>query len=153
MLARYDDMFDTLATDVDRNVMNEGEKPSDFVVTTNYEKRAEARSSRYDSAKFTDTSAKFWDPIEDEDLLSGVTKPTVLGYYDTDYDGTPNYYNPSLDKVSSRATPNEPMAIGKMPKEAYGKPEFFENSFDLGIASIILVAIVILEIICLVGIF
>lgn len=153
MIPKFNDDFLSAETDLNRNVMNEGETPSNFIVSTNYEKRQAARSSKYDSVEFTGSSANFLDPIEDEDLLSGVTKPTVQGYYDTGYDGTPNFYNPSEDKVSTMATPPREQSLGKMPKEAYGKPAFFENSFDLGVASVILIAIVVLEIIGLVAIF
>ncbi|MBQ1894745.1 MAG: hypothetical protein II167_03530 [Clostridiales bacterium] len=153
MIPQYDDMFDTAATDIDRNVMNREENPVGLVVSSE-DRRAEARSSRYDSIEFTDSSAAFFEPIEDEELLAGKVKPTVTAYYDTGYDGTPNVYNPSDDKLGERVKlrNNEP-AVGKLPPEAYGKPDFFRNSFDLGIASVILIAVVILEIIGLIALF
>ncbi len=153
MIPQYDDIFDTAATDIDRNVMNQEETPAGFAMSSDGARRTRTRSSRYDSVEFTDTSADFYRPIEDEDVISGKVKPTVVGYYDTDYDGSPNIYNPSEDTfgASVRLNNSEPV-VGKLPREAYGKPEFFLNTFDLAIASVILIAVIVLEIIGLIAI-
>lgn len=151
MIPQYDDMFDTEATNIDRNVMNRGEAPAGFVVSSDDQRRAQARSSRYDSVEFTDSSANFYQPFEDQELLSGQVKPTVTGYYDTGYNGQPQVYDPSEDTFGEHVRLKNPgPSVGKIPREAYGKPGFFRNTFDLLIASMILMSVIMLEIIGLI---
>lgn len=149
----FDNSYDVDKTSLDRNVLNTRDMndKTGFVVKTDEAKRAAARSSRYESVEFTDESVDFIDPFEDEELLNGKVKPTVAGYYDTGYDGSPNVYNPSEDKMMGKGSvsfhkdqQNNPEP---MPKEAYGSPDFFKNPVDLTIASIALAIVVVLEII------
>ena len=150
----FDNSYDKEQTSLDRNVLNTRDmsESSGFVIKTDESKRAQARSSHYDSVEFTDNSVDFTEPFEDEELLNGKVKPSVAGYYNTGYDGAPNVYNPSQDKMIGRGNvsfdkaeaSNEPL-----PREAFGSPEFFKNPVDLTIANIALGIFVVLELIVL----
>ena len=153
----FDNSYDRQQTDIDRNVMNstDAAEKAGVIIVTDQNKRADARSSRYSSVEFTDDSARFYEPIEDEDLLSGNVKPTVAGYYDTGYSGVPNVYDPSTDKMTGIGVIREEnnVDIGKLPKDAYGTPEFFKDPFTLTVSILALASVVILEIIAMVAIF
>lgn len=150
----FDNSFDNEQTSLNRNVLNQKEmnEKTGFVVRTDEARRAAARSSRYDSVEFTEESVDFIEPFEDEELISGNVKPSVAGYYNTGYDGAPNVYNPSQDKMIGKGSVSfekaEPSA-DPLPREAYGSPEFFKNPVDLTIANIALGVFVILEAIIL----
>lgn len=154
----FDNMYDTAATDENRNVLNreEGRTGPDLVVSTNYENRAARRSARYDSVEFTDTSASYMEPLEDEELLSGKSEPTVVGYYDGLGDYESRVYDPMNDTyigtVPSPDKVNVP-DLGKLPKQAFGLPDFFKNPVDLFVSCILLAGIIILEIIGLIAVF
>lgn len=150
----FDNSYDIDNTSLDRNVLNTTDmnEATGFVVKTDEAKRAAARSSRYDSVEFTDRSVDFTNPFEDEELLSGRVKPTVAGYYNTGYNGMPNVYNPTEDKLTGKGV----VSLGKkekntepLPKEAYGSPAFFKNPVDLTIASVALGILVVVELIIL----
>ncbi|SEW07613.1 hypothetical protein SAMN05216413_1103 [Ruminococcaceae bacterium KH2T8] len=153
----FDNSYDRQQTDIDRKVMNKTDaaERAGVVIITDQNRRAGARSSRYGSVEFTDDSARFLEPLEDEDLISGKVKPTVAGYYDTGYSGVPNVYDPSADRTTGIGNINEPKAIdlGKLPKDAYGLPDFFKNPVDLTISIVALSALIIIEIIGLIAVF
>ncbi|MBO4637809.1 MAG: hypothetical protein J5685_11760 [Clostridiales bacterium] len=154
----FDNLYDTAATDENRNVMNreEGRTGPDLVVNSNYQNRASRRSSRYDSVEFTETSASYMDPLEDEDLLSGNTTPTVVGYYDGLEDYESRVYDPMNDMVIGRVPSPDTVKtpdLGKLPKSAFGLPDFFKNPVDLFVSCILLAGVIILEIIGLVALF
>jgi len=153
----FDNSYDRQQTDIDRKVMNKTDaaERAGVVIVTDQHRRADARSSRYGSVEFTDDSAEFYEPIEDEELLSGKVKPTIAGYYDTGYSGIPNVYDPSLDKTTGIGVIKNEVNndIGKLPKDAYGIPDFFKNPVDLIISIIALSAFIIIEIIGLIALF
>ena len=151
----FDNSYDRQQTDIDRKVMNKTDAAERAGVVIITDQRADAGSSRYGSVEFTDESAKFLEPLEDEDLISGKVKPTVAGYYDTGYSGVPNVYDPSEDKTTGIGVIREPAAVdlGKLPKDAYGLPDFFKNPVDLTISIVALSALIIIEIIGLIAVF
>ncbi len=151
----FDNSYDRQQTDINRNVLNstDAAERAGVIIVTDQNKRADARSSRYSSVEFTDESARFYEPIEDEELLSGNVKPTVAGYYDTGYSGVPNVYDPSSDKLTGIGVIKEAEAsIGKLPKEAYATPEFFKDPVTLTVAILTLASVAVLEIIALIAI-
>lgn len=150
----FDNSYDIDQTSLDRNVLNTKDmnEKTGFIVKTDEAKRAAARSSRYESVEFTERSVDFTEPFEDEELLSGRVKPTVAGYYNTGYDGSPNVYNPTHDKMTGRGNVSfakKEASSEPLPKEAYGSPEFFKNPVDLTIACVALAVFVIVELIIL----
>ncbi len=153
----FDNSYDRQQTDIDRNVLNstDAAERAGVIIVTDQNKRADARSSRYGSVEFTDDSARFYEPIEDEDLLAGNVKPTVAGYYDTGYSGVPNVYDPSCDKLTGIGVIRDDsnVDIGKLPKDAYGTPDFFKDPVTLTVSVLALASVVILEIIALIAIF
>ena len=150
----FENSYDKMSTDPDRNVLNTSQMKEEtgFVISTQDNTRYDKRSSDYGSVEFTDGSASYVEPFEDEELLSGKVKPTVAGYYDTGYDGQPNIYDPSNDSLAAQSRYIDPVKndIGKMPKEAYGMPELFKDPVSLLVGSVIAGAIIIIEIIALV---
>ncbi|MBQ4271294.1 MAG: hypothetical protein II718_05670 [Clostridiales bacterium] len=154
----FDNSYDKLSTDIDRKVLNTGpmNEKTGFVIRTEEDKRADARSGRYSSVEFTDESVSYVEPFEDEELLSGKVTPTVAGYYDTGYDGRPKVYDPSSDNLEAlslnRSRDIDPIRkdIGKIPKEAYGTPELFKDPLSLVIGCVIASLLIIVEIIALI---
>lgn len=150
----FDNSYDVDNTSLDRNVLNQRDinEQTGFVVKTDEAKRAAARSSRYESVEFTDESVDFTETFEDEELLSGRVKPTVAGYYNTGYNGVPNVYNPTEDKMTGKGQVSfdkKEASSEPLPKEAYGSPAFFKNPVDLTIASIALGIFIVVEAIIL----
>ena len=151
----FDNSYDVDNTSLDRNVLNTKDMREDtgFIVKTDEAKRAAARSSRYDSVEFTNGSVDFTEPFEDEELLSGRVKPTVAGYYNTGYNGSPNVYNPTEDKLTGKGVVSlnakKETNAEPLPKEAFGSPAFFKNPIDLTIASVALGILVVVELIIL----
>ena len=152
----FDNSYDRQQTDIDRNVLNstDAAEKAGVIIVTDQNKRADARSSRYSSVEFTDDSARFYEPIEDEDLLAGNVKPTVAGYYDTGYSGVPNVYDPSSDKLTGVGVIRDTFGadIGKLPKDAYGTPDFFKDPVTLTVSIMALASVIVLEIIALIAI-
>ena len=154
----FDNLYDSAATDENRNVMNRDDRRPgpDLIVSPNYENRAERRSSRYDSVEFTDTSASYMEPLEDEELLAGKSTPTVVGYYDGLGDYESRVYDPMNDTVIGKVPSPDTIRrvdVGKLPKTAFGLPEFFKNPVDLFVSCVLLIGIIILEIIGLIALF
>ncbi len=153
----FDNSYDRQQTDIDRNVLNstDAAEKAGVIIVTDQSKRADARSSRYSSVEFTDDSARFYEPIEDEDLIAGNVKPTVAGYYDTGYSGEPNVYDPSCDKLTGVGVIKDQSdnSIGKLPKDAYGTPDFFKDPITLTLSIMALASVAVLEIIALIAIF
>ncbi len=154
----FDRLYDSASTDQDRNVMNQGEMPDDtgFVMSMGNGPKTKQRIGRYDRVEFTDGSADYMTPLEDEDLLSGRVTPSVAGYYDTASEYDPKVYDPMNDTVIGEFTDPSvltPGDIGKIPKDAFGHPDFFKDPVTLTIASAVLAAVIVLEIIVLFALF
>ncbi|MCR5592936.1 MAG: hypothetical protein K6F79_04210 [Saccharofermentans sp.] len=149
MVARQYDM------DPDRNVLNtrEPDDKNGFIIKTDENKRKLMRSSRYESVEFTDTSLDYAGTFEDEALISGQVRPEVTAHYNTGYDGKPNVYDPSRDSVIPMVSSDSfdrTSTMGALTKESFSLPRFFTNPVDLIIGSVILTALIVLEIIGLI---
>ena len=155
----FDNSYDRQQTDIDRNVLNstDAAEKACVIIVTDQSKRADARSSRYSSVEFTDDSARFYEPIEDEDLIAGNVKPTVAGYYDTGYSGEPNVYDPSKDHTGDVKPATDSFdrtsQMGVLTKDSFATPEFFRNPVDLAIGCVVFGLVIILEIIGLIIVF
>ena len=159
----FDNSFDNSTIDPDRNVLNtkDVDDKVGLVIKTDKTARDEARSSHYDSVEFTDSSLNFNETFEDEDLISGKVKPTVVAHYENGCDGNSNIYDPFDDKLLGKGRVDiyddtqggtQKMYGGEpdIPKEAYGTSDFMKSKTDLLIASIALGTVVVLEIIILI---
>jgi hypothetical protein len=71
------------------------------------------------------------------------------------YSGVPNVYDPSCDKLTGIGgiRDDSNVDIGKLPKDAYGTPDFFKDPVTLTVSVLALASVVILEIIALIAIF
>ena len=152
MAARSYDM------DPERNVLNtkDPDDKTGFVIKTDEEKRKIMRSGRYESVEFTETSLAYGDPFEDEALISGQVKPSVTAVYDTGYDGKPNVYDPSKDRVkevNNTDSFDRTEQMGILSKESFATPHFFSNPVDLTIGCVIFGLVIVLEIIGLIIVF
>lgn len=141
--------------DPDRKVLNTSDlsEKEDFVIKTDEQKRKLARSSRYESVEFTDESIDFSQPFEDEDLISGLVRPTVSAVYDTGYDGKPNVYDPSKDEVkhmNHSDSFDKTSQMGPLTGASFSTPNFFKSKTDMIIGCVLALLIIILEVIALV---
>lgn len=159
----FDNSNDSEQLNPDRNVLNsrEPDEHIGLVVKADKSPDFDPRSSHYDSVVFSENSLNFSEAFEDEDLIRGNTKPTVVGYCESGHDGKANIYDPFEDKLlgcgrvdienpdDSVKRKGERLYGGEpdIPKEAYGSSRFFKNSTDLLIACIALGTIILLEMI------
>ena len=160
----FDSTLDSESLNTDRNVLNKSDSSVEGLIfhsggSALKKNQTSVSDGGISSIEFTDSSSTFYEPLEDMDLLTGKTKPTVVGTgisEPVDYSAEHKIYDPSVDATTgighidfdstNRKTDH------KFTKESFGLPNFYTNPVDLIIASLILILVIVIEIIGLVAI-
>ncbi len=161
----FDKLVDTESLNSDRKVLNKSEDSGVPGLVFNTDRRpimknqTSVSDAGKSSVEFTGESSSFMEPLEDLDLISGRTRPTVVGTgmeVPVDFSKDHKIYDPSLDRTTGFGQ----VELGdvnrktgeKFTKESFGLPDFYTNPVDLIIASVILVAVITIEIIGIIAI-
>lgn len=160
----FDSVFEDENLNNDRNVLNKSDDDALPGLVFNDSKgsfikgKTSVVEGGFSGVEFTDASTTFYEPLEDLDLISGRTKPSVVGSLNEpkDYSLEHKIYDPSKDATTGFGYVNlnsmNEKTGDKFTKESFGLPDFYTNPIDLIIASLILLALIVIEIIGLIAI-